>query len=146
MKNNNKGFTLIELLAIIVILAIIAVITVPIILGIIDNAKKGAARNSVIGYGKAVELAYTQYQYEENLGTPVTSNGATSTGKAIEVSFGSPIQGSSLKLDVNFDGDKVVCETANITDGKVKLTGCVVSDDNSTTWKYDGGDATEETH
>ena len=39
----QKGFTLIELLAIIVILAIIAVITVPIILGIIDNAKNKAA-------------------------------------------------------------------------------------------------------
>ena len=39
---NKKGFTLIELLAIIVILAIIAVITTPIILNIIENAKKGA--------------------------------------------------------------------------------------------------------
>ena len=39
----KKGFTLIELLAIIVILAIIAVITVPIILNIIENSRKGAA-------------------------------------------------------------------------------------------------------
>ena len=47
MKMNRKGFTLIELLAIIVILAIIAVITVPIILNIIDNARKGAASNAI---------------------------------------------------------------------------------------------------
>jgi type IV pilus assembly protein PilA len=39
---NKKGFTLIELLAIIVILAVIAVITVPLILGIIDEAKQKA--------------------------------------------------------------------------------------------------------
>ena len=37
---NKKGFTLIELLAVIVILAIIALITAPIILGVIENAKK----------------------------------------------------------------------------------------------------------
>ena len=54
MKMNKKGFTLIELLAIIVILAIIAVITVPIILNIIDNAKSGAEKDSIIGYGSKV--------------------------------------------------------------------------------------------
>ena len=39
-----NAFTLIELLAIIVILAIIAVITVPIILNIIDNSRRGPQR------------------------------------------------------------------------------------------------------
>lgn len=52
---NEKGFTLIELLAIIVILAIIAVITVPIILGIVDDAKRGAAETSALGYIDAVQ-------------------------------------------------------------------------------------------
>ena len=56
MKRN--GFTLIELLAIIVILAIIAVITVPIILGIIDNSKKGAAVNSAYGYKDSINKFY----------------------------------------------------------------------------------------
>ena len=56
MKRN--GFTLIELLAIIVILAIIAVITVPIILGIIDNSKKGAAKDSAYGYKEAIQKYY----------------------------------------------------------------------------------------
>ena len=46
----NSAFTLIELLAIIVILAIIAVITVPIILNVIDNAEKGAIKDSAYGY------------------------------------------------------------------------------------------------
>jgi len=57
MKNKN-GFTLIELLAIIVILAIIAVITVPIILNIIENSKKGAASDSAYGFKDAVNKAY----------------------------------------------------------------------------------------
>lgn len=55
---NKKGFTLIELLAIIVILAIIAVITTPIILNVIENAKKGAAQDSAFGYKDAVHKYY----------------------------------------------------------------------------------------
>ena len=55
---NKKGFTLIELLAIIVILAIIAVITVPIILNIIENARRGAVQNSALGYKDAIHKYY----------------------------------------------------------------------------------------
>ena len=54
----NKGFTLIELLAIIVILAIIAVITVPIILGIIEDASENAAKDSAYGYKDAIDKYY----------------------------------------------------------------------------------------
>ncbi len=51
----NKGFTLIELLAVIVILAIIALIATPIILDVIDTARKGAKESSVLGYVDSVE-------------------------------------------------------------------------------------------
>lgn len=51
----QKGFTLIELLAVIVILAIIALIATPMIMGVIDKAKKGAAEASAYGYIQAVE-------------------------------------------------------------------------------------------
>ena len=54
----NKGFTLIELLAIIVILAIIAVITVPIILNIIENSRKGAAYDSAYGITDTAKLYF----------------------------------------------------------------------------------------
>ena len=54
----NKGFTLIELLAIIVILAIIAVITVPIILNIIENSRRGAAIDSAYGYKDSIQKYY----------------------------------------------------------------------------------------
>ena len=51
----GKGFTLIELLAIIVILAIIAVVTVPLILGIIDDAKLNSVTDSAYGYTAAIQ-------------------------------------------------------------------------------------------
>ena len=53
----KSGFTLIELLAVIVILAIIALIATPIVLNIIDDAKKESSVRSVENYIKAVELA-----------------------------------------------------------------------------------------
>ena len=51
----RKGFTLIELLAVIVILAIIALIATPMILGVIEKARKGASEQSALGYIDAVE-------------------------------------------------------------------------------------------
>jgi len=54
-QKNKKGFTLIELLAVIVILAIIALIAVPIVLNMIEDARKSAAVDSAYGYIKAVE-------------------------------------------------------------------------------------------
>ena len=57
MENKN-GFTLIELLAIIVILSIIAVITVPVVLNIIDDSKKGSAKDSAYGYIESVNRLY----------------------------------------------------------------------------------------
>ena len=51
----KKGFTLIELLAVIVIIAIIALIATPIILGVVENARKSAAGSSALGYIDAVE-------------------------------------------------------------------------------------------
>ena len=51
---NKKGFTLIELLAVIVILAIIALIAVPIVLNMINSARKSAARSAALGYVDAI--------------------------------------------------------------------------------------------
>ena len=52
---NKRGFTLIELLAVIVILAIIALIATPIILSMINNARKSAAKSSAYGYFEAID-------------------------------------------------------------------------------------------
>lgn len=45
----SVGFTLIELLAVIVILAIIALITTPLVVGVIEKAKRGALEDSAYG-------------------------------------------------------------------------------------------------
>ena len=50
----KKGFTLIELLAVIVILAIIALVAIPVIVNIIDDARRNAAARSADGYVRAV--------------------------------------------------------------------------------------------
>lgn len=52
---SKKGFTLIELLAVIVILAIIALIATPIILNMINDARKSAAADSAYGYIEAID-------------------------------------------------------------------------------------------
>lgn len=55
---NKSGFTLIELLAVVVILAVIALISTPLILNIIDGAKKGAFQSTAYGILEAGKLSY----------------------------------------------------------------------------------------
>ena len=62
---NKKGFTLIELLAVIVILAVIALITVPVVINIINNAKKGAAEDSAYGVIEAAKLYWVENSLED---------------------------------------------------------------------------------
>lgn len=61
MKKKKRGFTLIELLAVILILAVIALIAIPVITGIIDEAKKGAAVDSTYNYLNELTI-YMQLQ------------------------------------------------------------------------------------
>ena len=64
--DKNKGFTLVELLAVIVILALIALIATPIILNVISDAKKEAAKDSAYGYIEAIENAIIMNDFEED--------------------------------------------------------------------------------
>ena len=64
--DKKKGFTLVELLAVIVILAIIALIATPIILNVISDAKKEAAKDSAYGYIEAIENAIIMNDFEED--------------------------------------------------------------------------------
>ena len=147
-KMNKKGFTLIELLAIIVILAIIAVITVPLILGIIDEAKAKSAVSSVVGYGKAVELAYSHYQ----LGTDSTITKADGSLGTTDLSSGSYIKiqksataADDINLRVDFSGDTVVCnvnaDQNKVVNGKILLKDCKINGNNTPTYVYDNGRA-----
>ena len=58
----KKGFTLMELLAVIVILAIISLIAVPIVVNIINDAKKESLQRSIDLYIDHVQKAITKYQ------------------------------------------------------------------------------------
>ena len=72
MKKN--GFTLIELLAVIIILAVIALIATPIVLNIVEDARKKAAEQSVNGYISAVESARYQYLLNHNMEEPASTD------------------------------------------------------------------------
>lgn len=154
-KMNKKGFTLIELLAIIVILAIIAVITVPLILGIIDEAKAKAAESSIVGYGKAVELAYGKVGISDaddlvmDMPTAESENKVTTAeledGSYVAITVGT----NNIKAyKVDFSGDQIVCDydstgnttgTNNTVDGgKLLLKNCKING-GSTTYVYDNG-------
>ena len=126
----NKGFTLIELLAVIVILAIIAVIAVPIILNIIDDAKKESDERSVELYASAVRNGIAKEQLKGNVlpaGKYLSSNG----GRTLTLETD-----PKVVLTVDYEGD-VECETTEVRgDGTVSLAGCTV---NGGTEKYSYG-------
>lgn len=98
MEEKKKGFTLIELLAIIVILAVIAVITVPIILGIIDEASGKAAINSAYGFNDSIVKGYL---------TGLLSNGdeELSSGTFTMMANGSMTDSDSHILTTNVSGN-----------------------------------------
>ena len=93
---NKKGFTLIELLAVIVILAIIAVIATPIITGIIEDAKKNAAKDSAYGALNAVQSYYsTQLLKDSSITLPITVEWTSgSADKAVTMSGTQPTTGT----------------------------------------------------
>ena len=115
MKEKNKGFTLVELLAVIVILALIALIATPIILNVINDAKKQAAKDSAYGYMDAVEkyivsseledksIQDRTYSVEELNSMGVSVKGSTPDNGNIE------IKNSSVKsYDIGIDGYVVI--------------------------------------
>ena len=71
MKRKN-GFTLIELLAVIVILAIIALIATPIILGIVEDAKKDSFLRSVELLASTTDTDITNKTFEEDYTYTIT--------------------------------------------------------------------------
>ena len=112
---SKKGFTLIELLAVIVILAIIALITVPVVINIINNAKKGAAEDSTYGVVDAAKLFWTanQMNFENNNSTvEFTCN----TDKTCTTT----LSGSS-ETTLAISGTKPTGGTITITNGEVTV-------------------------
>lgn len=142
MKRNTKGFTLIELLAVIVVLAIIALIATPIVLNLIDDARRGAAEATTTGYMEAVENSVLKAMLD-NTDTVVCSeyeiaDGAKIVNKksgaegcleslAVDVEDKSlPEQGGTIKFNTNGSVDsadvKVGKFNIHYADGKSKAS------------------------
>ncbi len=139
----KKGFTLIELLAVIVILAIIALIATPMILGVIDSAKKGAAESSTYGYIDAIEKSDLKnmidtgdYQtkkdgtYDLSTLTDVVYKGTAPTAVCVVIKEGS-VESGEFKFDnyivdyqngkakVNNEKTEVSCEATPTPENEV---------------------------
>lgn len=125
MKKNKHGFTLIELIAVLVILAILALVAVPIVLNIVKLSKKKADQRSVDAYGKAVEIALSNYLLE--------------TGKKTN---------SMNDLKIEYSGNKVVCNVSEVYQNNVFLSECSVAgkevkDSKTSDGYYHYGDSTK---
>ena len=97
MKSKN-GFTLIELLAVIVILAIIALIATPIIVGVINDAKKNAFTDTAYGVAEAAKLYYAR-QFDNDAFAGKTFDFAGNTDD-LKLSGKKPSSGT-LQIDKN---------------------------------------------
>lgn len=108
MKRNN-GFTLIELLAVIIILAVIALIATPIVLNVVDGAKKSAAESSVRGYVDAIQMARYDYMFAHQ--------GAEPTEEEFQ----------AMTNDAKVKGEKPTECVIDLEDGVVVASGCKVA-------------------
>ena len=135
MKEKNKGFTLVELLAVIVILALIALIATPIILNVINDAKKQAAKDSAYGYMDAVEKYIVSSELEdesiqdgiytvEELKKKISVKGSTPDNGTIKIE-----SGSVKRYDIGIDGYVV-------SNGEVKKVSTTKSFKNGTAVYY----------
>ncbi len=111
MKEKNKGFTLVELLAVIVILALVALIATPIILNVINDAKKQAAKDSAYGYMDAVEKYIVSSELEDTSIKDGTYSVEDLNSMGVSVKGSIPdngtikIESSSVKsYDIGIDG------------------------------------------
>lgn len=139
MKQKN-GFTLIELLAVIVILAVIALIATPMILGVIDSAKKGAAESSVYGYISSVENS-TLKDMIDSQGSTTLKDGTYKVGaKGATVVCDTTVANNTctgVTINVTFKGDapaeggKIVVTNGKISNATLTVNNIAVTYDGS---------------
>lgn len=121
MKKSTKGFTLIELLAVIVILAIIALIATPIVLNLINTARKGAAARSAEGIREAFGKYYFSNIVEHPEAT-ITTFGITFDGNDQKIEEWSTTT-EEIKLSTIIGGKLPTAGTVTVSDdGKVTAT------------------------
>ena len=137
MKENTKGFTLIELLAVIVILAIIALIATPIVLNLIDQARRGAAESDAYAYVKAFETGVATKMLDDksiNLNNNDTCTTAGKTVTCTDSTMTDSTSGSSTALVVTAEvkgatpksGTVIVSDSGTVTSYALKVGGYCV--------------------
>ena len=110
----KKGFTLIELLAVIIILAIVALIATPIILDVVEDARKSAAKSEASMILSGIQNYCATEDMKEQMGTL--------TGAAICTS---PISVDNVKKMVNL-GNATVSSVTIESDGTYSLSQTVI--------------------
>ena len=135
---NKKGFTLIELLAVIVILAIIALIAIPIVLNMINNARKKAAESSAYGFVEAIEYNNGFAETEQVGYTLITGNNLDVTNINVKLKGKKPSSGTVSINDSGKVTEAHLCiENYSVTYIEKEVTevkkGCSSSSSSSTT-------------
>lgn len=114
----KKGFTLIELLAVIVILAIVALIATPMILGVIENAKKGSAKASVEGLIDASEKYFMTEQLKGNSVSGTYTCVKTGCTNTVDSTKKVTVKGSCPVGTLTIQDDGNVASTSLVIDSK----------------------------
>ena len=115
----RRGFTLIELLAVIVILAIIALIAVPVVINIINDAKKESLKRSVQTYLDTITSTITKENLKVKYNPDeckIQDNGdliCSENGNELNTSNG------TNKLVIDIKGKKPNSGTIKLKDGKI---------------------------
>ncbi len=160
MRNNKKGFTLIELLAVIVILAIIALIATPIVLQIIEKARRSAAQDSLYGVMSATKTTYMEslldtqkmalpayvecdkseckvYHYKEDEATGTLKKGDQQVGSEgpIKVKFSGTVPGGPTTSDTSYfiiGSDGKILDTVEGDEIQVNGFSCTIKNEGVT--------------
>ncbi len=104
----KKGFTLIELLAVIIILAIVALIATPIILDVVEDARKSAAKSETSMILSGIQSYCATEDMKVQMGS-VQASAAKCSGKG-------SITAADVATMVNLGNAKVTDVT--VSDGK----------------------------
>lgn len=122
---NKKGFTLIELIAVLVILAILALIVTPIVMRIINDARRSANERSIDAFGRTIEYTMALYALNNKGVFPEKCTTEECYTEILDAN-GNVIGRNSEKVE--YTGSKVTGCTIQIPDdGCIKISNCKVN-------------------
>lgn len=95
-----------------------------------NNTKYSLAKNSIYKYVEGIKVAYTNYQYSSALSEYNANDGVNVV-----------VDGKTIKLDINYTGDEIVCDKTAINSGKIELNNCSIY---GYTFDYVNGDVVDK--